>query len=140
MALKEIKTTIQISATPQRVWEVLTDFNQYKNWNPFITSVEGDFKVGEIVSINAGGMKFKPKVLEYKENKEVRWLGKFLFKGLFDGEHSFVIIDNEDGSSTFEHNEVFRGILVGLFSNKLDTETKKGFIDMNNELKKIAES
>ena len=140
MATKEIKTSIQILATPQRVWEVLTDFNEYKTWNPFITSVEGDFKVGNNVSINAGGMKFKPVVLEYKENEEIRWLGKFLFKGLFDGEHSFVIIDNEDGTSMFEHNEVFNGILVGLFSNKLDTETKQGFIEMNNELKRIAES
>lgn len=140
MAHKEIKTTIQINATPQRVWEVLTDFDQYKNWNPFISLVKGDFIVGEKISITAGGMKFKPEVLEYNKYEEIRWLGNLLFKGLFDGEHSFVIIDNGDGTSTFNHEEVFNGILVGLFSNKLDTETKEGFIQMNNELKKIAES
>ena len=113
MAQKEIKTSIDISSPPATVWKILTDFPAYESWNPFITSVEGEFIVGEKVKINAGGMKFKPKVLAYKENQEIRWKGKFLVKGLFDGEHSFVIIDNGDGTSTFKQEEIFTGILVG---------------------------
>ena len=140
MAQKEIKTSIHISAPPEIVWEVLTAFSDYENWNPFITNVEGDFIVGEKVKINAGGMKFKPKVLVYDTNQEVKWVGKLFLKGLFDGEHSFVLIDNGDGSTTFRHEESFSGILVGLFKKKLDTETTQGFIDMNNRLKALAEA
>jgi len=95
--------------------------------------------VGEKVKINAGGMKFKPKVLVYKENQEIRWKGKFLVKGLFDGEHSFVIIDNGDGTSTFKQEEIFTGILVGMFKKKLDSDTKNGFEEMNKKLKELAE-
>jgi len=51
MAQKEIKTAIDISAPPETVWEILTAFSDYENWNPFITSVEGDFIVGEKVKI-----------------------------------------------------------------------------------------
>lgn len=140
MAQKEIKTSIEISATPEEVWKGLTDFQAYENWNPFLKSVEGEFIVGEKVKINAGGMKFKPKVLVYEENEEVRWKGKFLFKGLFDGEHIFKIIDNKDGTVTFRQDEIFSGILVGLFSKKLDRETKPGFEAMNLKLKEIVES
>ena len=139
LAQKEIKTSIEISASPESVWEVLTDFPAYSNWNPFLTCVEGDFIEGEKVRINAGGMKFKPEVLVFRKNEEIRWLGKFLFKGLFDGEHSFILIDNGDGTSTFKHEEKFTGLLVGLFSKKLDSETKPGFEKMNKRLKKLSE-
>ena len=86
-----------------------------------------------------GGMKFKPLVLKYDEKKELRWLGILYFKGLFDGEHSFQILDNKNGTCTFLQEEKFNGILVGLFAKKLDNDTKSGFIDMNLKLKKLAE-
>jgi len=139
MAQKEIKTSIQINGTPEQVWKVFSDFKDYPNWNPFLTMVEGDMRVGEKIKINAGGMKFKPTILSYKENKELKWIGRFLFKGLFDGEHSFEIIDNANGTVTFKHEEKFKGLLVGLFAKKLDTETKTGFEKMNLKLKELVE-
>ncbi len=139
IAQKEIKTSIEIDSTPEKVWEVLTKFSDYENWNPFLKSVEGEMKVGNNIKINAGGMKFKPKLLVYQEHKEIRWIGKLLFKGLFDGEHILKIVDNKDGSITFKHEEIFTGILVGLFSKKLDAETKPGFEAMNKKLKELAE-
>lgn len=140
MARKEIKTTIQIAASPEKVWKVLTDFDQYPNWNPFISSATGNFVVGQSIEINAGGMKFKPTVLAFDEHKELRWLGKLLFSGVFDGEHSFQIIDNNDGTVTFNHEEKFSGLLVGMFAKKLDTDTKQGFEQMNQKLKELAEA
>ncbi|MBL7817918.1 MAG: SRPBCC domain-containing protein [Saprospiraceae bacterium] len=116
MAKKEIKTAIDIAASPEAIWSVLTHFSEYKNWNPFIKLVEGDFRVGNRVKINAGGMVFRPEVLVFNPNKEIVWLGKLLFTGLFDGEHRFTIIDNGNGECTFKHEERFNGLLVGLFS------------------------
>lgn len=140
MAQKQIKTEITIKSTPEKVWQILTDLENYPNWNPFILSASGELKVDEQIKIELADMKFKPKVLVYEENKELRWIGKFLFKGVFDGEHSFQIVDNNDGTVTFKHEEIFNGILVGLFSKKLDTETKNGFIQMNEKLKELAEA
>ena len=34
-AVREIKTQIEINAAPERVWAVLTDFQQTPSWNPF---------------------------------------------------------------------------------------------------------
>ena len=140
MAQLEIKTSIIINATPPEIWKVLINFSAYENWNPFIRSVDGDFKVGNKIKINAGGMNFKPEVLVFDENKEIRWIGRLFMKGIFDGEHSFRIIGNNDNTSTFKHEEIFKGLLVGLFRKKLNSETRQGFLSMNAQLKKLVEN
>jgi Polyketide cyclase / dehydrase and lipid transport len=38
---KEIVTEIEINAAPSRVWQVLTDFEKYPIWNPFIKKITG---------------------------------------------------------------------------------------------------
>lgn len=139
MAHKEIKTSIDISAPPETIWKILTDFEDYENWNPFITKISGEKREGGKLKALIGGMKFTPLILKYVDKKELRWLGILYFKGLFDGEHSFQIIDNKNGSCTFLQEEKFNGILVGLFAKKLDNDTKSGFIDMNLKLKELAE-
>jgi len=141
----EIKTQITINATPDKVWAVLTDFENYPNWNPFIKSITGEPKVGSqitvsIVSPEGKSMTFKPEVLTFEQNKEFRWLGKLWFKGVFDGEHKFELIDNGNGTTIFNHSETFKGILVGLFKKQLENSTKKGFERMNVNLKKLVES
>ncbi|MFZ4545382.1 MAG: hypothetical protein ACOYOA_15120 [Saprospiraceae bacterium] len=71
--------------------------------------------------------------------KEFRWIGHLLFKGLFDGEHKFELIDNGNGTTTFRQSEKFNGILVPLFKKMLDINTRNGFMAMNEQLKNRAE-
>ena len=141
---KEIKTEIQINATPERVWAILTDFDAYPTWNPFIKSLTGEVKVGNTITARieppkAKGMTFKPKVLVFEANQEFRWLGHLLIPGLFDGEHKFQLIDNGNGTTTFIQSEKFKGILVPLFKKMLDINTVNGFNEMNQKLKEIVE-
>jgi len=139
MARFTIKTNIDINATQEEVWQVLTDFDQYPAWNPFITKAVGDFRLNETVAITAGGMNFTPKIIAFEKLKEIRWVGRLFFKGLFDGEHTFLISKNEDGTIRFQHNEHFSGLLVGFFKSMLESKTKKGFEEMNQQLKALAE-
>lgn len=137
---KEIKTQILIEATPERVWEVLTDFKRYPNWNPFIKSLQGKVKEGEKIIVRleppgAKGMTFKPEVLAFNTNKEFKWIGHLFFPGLFDGEHRFELIDNGNGTTTFIQAEKFKGILVRMLSKMLDGSTLNGFKAMNEQLK-----
>jgi hypothetical protein len=141
---KEIKTEIIINVTPDKVWSILTDFDNYSNWNPFIKSIKGNVAVGNIIIARmeppgANGMTFKPKVLVFESNKEFRWMGHLLFPGLFDGEHKFELIDNGNGTTTFIQSEKFNGILVPLFKKMLDINTVDGFNQMNQKLKTLAE-
>ena len=36
----ELTTFVDIDATPERVWQVLTDLPAYAEWNPFITEAD----------------------------------------------------------------------------------------------------
>ncbi len=140
----EIKTEITINASPAKVWRILTNFKNYPNWNPFIKSVTGPVKVGNKVTTRieppeASGMTFKPTILAFEPNQELRWLGKLLFAGLFDGEHKFELFDTGNGTSRFVQSEKFSGILVPLFKRQLNDNTKRGFEAMNEKLKEMAE-
>lgn len=141
MMIKKIETEIVIEQTPQKIWKILTDFENYGNWNPFIKSITGKVEIKNIIKIsiqspNSSKMIFKLRVLTKVDNVEISWLGSILFKGLFDGNHKFELIDNYNGTTTFKHSEEFSGIFAQFFNPE---NTKKGFILMNEELKKIAE-
>ena len=141
----EIKTEIEIAATAERVWSILTNFSAYPQWNPFIRSISGTVKTGErltafIQPVDDKGMSFRPTVLVALPNQELRWLGHFLLHGIFDGEHYFQIEPVAPGRVRFIHGEKFSGILVGLAKSKLEGGTKSEFIAMNQAIKKLAEA
>lgn len=141
--MQHIETEILINASPEKVWAVLTDFEHHPKWNPFIKSIEGEKAVGKQLKVaiqppGGGGMTFKPEVLAFEANKEFRWKGKLLVKGIFDGEHYFRLADAGNGATRFSHGEKFSGFLVALMGSMLD-KTKAGFELMNEALKKECE-
>ncbi len=136
---KEIRTEISIQSTPEAVWGVLTDFNRYAEWNPFIASITGEVKEGSRIEVTIGKMKFKPQVLVFRKNEEFRWLGHLGMKGLFDGEHIFELQPLAGGGTKLTHREKFSGILVRLFNKMLEKDTLPGFISMNEALKERVE-
>lgn len=141
---KEINTEILIHATPETIWAIFADFKNYQTWNPFLKSISGEVKKGNKIKAviqqnEKSTMTFTPVVLAFEPRKELRWLGRLLFAGLFDGEHCFELIDHGNGTTTFRHSEKFNGILVPLFAKQLDNTTKAGFERMNRKLKELAE-
>lgn len=142
---KEIKVETIIKASPEKIWTILTNFESYPNWNPFVKYIKGNFEVGNKIEVkiappDAKTMVFKPIVTSFEENKKLSWLGVLLFRGVFDGEHKFELIDNKNGTTTLIQSEYFVGILVPLFAKQLDINTKNGFIAMNQKIKELAEA
>jgi len=142
--MKRIETQISIQATPEKVWNTLTDFEQHTKWNPFIQSISGEKKVGSILTVtlqppDVKAMTFKPKILVCDEGKELRWLGKLGINGLFDGEHYFILSPEDGDGTLFIHGEKFSGMLVPLLGRVL-RDTKKGFSLMNKALKRRCEA
>jgi hypothetical protein len=141
--MKEVSTSIEIAAPPERVWSVLTDFPAHPDWNPFIRSISGQPKPGEKLTVRiqppgGKGMMFRPTVLEAQANRELRWKGKLLVRGLFDGEHFFKLRPTQVGTH-FVHGERFSGILVALMKASSFEQIERGFTAMNEALKRAAE-
>jgi hypothetical protein len=142
--MKELHSEIEIQASDKRVWHLLTDFASFPQWNPFIRQAKGEAKVGARLEVliqpsGASGMTFKPVVLKVEPNRELRWLGRLLMPGLFDGEHIFTIETLDANRIRFTQREIFTGLLVPLFARSLDTDTRRGFEEMNQVLKSRAE-
>lgn len=135
-----ISTSIIIKATPSTIWSILMDFENYAQWNPFIQSIQGDTKIGGQLYVKIGSMQFKPIVQTNQVHVHFSWLGKLWMKGLFDGCHQFELKQLDEYHCEFIHSETFTGIAVPLFKNKLNTEIRQGFQQLNNALKIKAES
>ena len=70
-------------------------------------------------------------------DRELRWLGRVLLPGIFDGEHAFVIEPQANGCR-LRHEETFSGLLVPAFGAMLD-DTARSFADLNAALKRRVE-
>ncbi|NIV71377.1 MAG: SRPBCC domain-containing protein [Calditrichae bacterium] len=142
--MRELETELEISAPDTIVWNILTDFDRYPDWNPFITEIEGRLQENARLQAfirppGSKGMTFKPTILRVASEREFRWRGRLLFPGLFDGEHIFLIEPINEAQVRFIQKEIFRGILVPLLWNSLNTSTRQGFMAMNQALKERAE-
>ena len=142
--LMELHTQIMIRSTPAKVWSILTDFPAYPSWNPFIISINGRPAVGERLEVrmqppDAARMTFKPKVTAFQVNEKFQWLGHFIIPGIFDGEHTFALEAQPDGTVLFSQSEHFSGLFVAFFRKMLNDNTRRGFEAMNQKLKERAE-
>lgn len=142
--MKSLYTEIEISAPANTVWKILTDFDSYPDWNPFIRSFDGHPEPGRqfSVTIQPTGKKpmtFKPVCLSLIPDEEFRWLGHLFISGLFDGEHIFELKELSDTRTLLIQRENFQGLLVPLLWRQLQTSTRSGFEQMNQQLKNRAE-
>jgi hypothetical protein len=134
---KSLRTEIEINASADKVWEVLTDFSSYPEWNPFIVSAKGEARVGAVLTNRLRGngtvTTFSPTVLAAEPGRELRWLGRFGVPGIVDGEHYFLIESLGPDRSRLVQGETFTGILVPFAGGALDVEDN--FAAMNTALK-----
>ena len=88
----ELHTQVDIDATPETVWSLLTDLDHYAEWNPFIVEASGDVAVGNRLTNRMqppGGkaMTIKPAVTAVEPAQTFEWLGHLGVRGVFDGRH-----------------------------------------------------
>lgn len=139
-----LHSQVEIAASADRVWTILTNFGAYPDWNPFIRQIRGTPEPGARLEVRiqpsgTRGMTFRPVVLTAERPTELRWLGRLLLPGIFDGEHAFRIGPLPGVGVLFEQSERFSGVLVPVLRSGLDRDTKRGFEAMNAALKARAE-
>jgi hypothetical protein len=72
--------TIEISAPPERVWEVMTDIENWPRWNPDIrkTSVKGPLEEGTEFTWESGPGTISSTLQAVEPEKLLAWTGKTL--------------------------------------------------------------
>jgi hypothetical protein len=141
---KQLTSRIDIDATPDRVWQVLSDFASYPLWNPFIVKADGVAQpdtrlVMRMQPVGARGITLRPTVVEATPGHRLRWRGSVGIPGVFDAEHCFTITAREGGGVRLSQDERFTGVLVPFMARSLDRHTLPAFEAMNAALKNRAE-
>ena len=137
--MKELRTEIEIQASPEKVWQILTALDKWPEWNPFISSALGKAEVGAKVDISVPSgskkMVLHCKVIRVEPNRELCWKYHVLLPALFEGEHSFTIEPLGSNRVHFIDREIFHGWLVPLQAKDIDTNSRGGFEAMDKALK-----
>jgi hypothetical protein len=141
---KRLTSSIDIEAPAEKVWELLIDFTAYPTWNPFITRAEGPVEVGgrltlRMQPVGGSAITLRPTVVEVVEGHRLRWQGRLGVRGLFDGDHLFVLEPHGATRSRLVQQEQFSGLLVPFLQRSLDRGTLPAFHAMNAALKDRAE-
>ena len=120
--MKTIEVDVEIAASPARVWEILTDFQHYPEWNPAMLQVQGSPTLNTLVEVQfktiSKMITVSAMIISVEVERELRWRGPAsgLFRLLLRGEHYWRLVPlGSEGTKLFQ-GERFSGPLVPLFS------------------------
>ena len=139
----ELTSFVDIDATPERLWQVLTDLPAYAEWNPFITEAAGAVVVGERLLVHVPPVyafvaaTLRPAVLEVVPCRRLRLrsrLDRFALPGLFHVELTWTISDHDGGVRLWQQDQ-FGGLLAPLLFRSLNRHRLAAFNAMNAALK-----
>ncbi len=139
--MKSFEATTMIQASPEMIWQILTDAKGYPKWDPNMVRLEGTVALGQKIKAYTTldpGRAFPAKVTVFEPGRQMVWTSG-LPLGLFKGERTFMITPHGDGSVTVKAQEVFTGMLMPLFGRAIPDLTQT-FRDFVAGLKQEAES
>lgn len=139
--MKSFSTEVNIDASAQTVWNILTDASSYQEWDPNMISLDGTIAPGETLTITTKldpNRAFKPKVEVFEPNRKMVWKSGMPL-GLFSGERTFTLTPQGDDSVKFAMKEEFSGLLLPLFGGSIP-DMNPVFDEFGKALKQRAEN
>ena len=131
---RETSVSIDIQADPKTVWGLLTNAENYPNWNSTVISIEGKIALGENIQLKSyldPNRVFKLAVKEVEPEKRLVW-------GDAMGKREYKLTPNSNGQTNFSMTEKIGGPLFPLFA-KMIPSFDESFEKFANDLKKEAE-
>ncbi|MGI9609837.1 MAG: SRPBCC family protein [Acidimicrobiia bacterium] len=139
--MTKYSVTRSISATPETIWALLTDAENYPSWNPAVLGIEGRIAEGERIhlkSIVNPDRVFKLKVSDVDAPSSMVWSDGMPL-GLFTGARTFTLAPSGDGTTEFSMEEVYTGLMAGLITKSIPDMTDS-FNQFADGLKQAAEA
>lgn len=134
----------EIAAPAERVWNVLTDFASYPQWNPMLVRMQGQPVVGGTLRFRAAlgplRVPLTAEVVVAEPGRELRWIGlaQHGLRRVASGEHYFLIDPIDGGHCRLGHGEEFRGWLVPN-STRIADALKPQYEKVNHAIRERAE-
>ena len=141
--MKRVRTQLDLPASAEDAWAVLSDLSGWSGWNPVIPKIEGDGRVGGTVAFDivvepGRPMKLNAKFSEWEAPRAIAWGAGI--PGVFGGEHFLRLEPRGDGRCRILHGEDFRGLVPTLlFGAKRIRSIEEAYARMNEALAKELE-
>ena len=128
---------IDVAAPPQVVWEVLTRFENWPNWNPEVKSLSfpGPLAPGTEFRWKSGPGTIVSTLERVEAPNYIAWRGRTL---TIDAYHEWWL-EPRDGGTQVRTQESFSGLLARLLRGTLQKALDKSFKDALERLKREAE-
>ena len=143
--MQEIKTEIEISAPPSKVWGIITDIDKWQEWSPIINSSNGETTIGSKLSITMmgkeegkDGPKYNPVITELNEPSYFHWRAHMIAGFIFTNDKIFELKETESGTH-LTHTETFKGLLAPIFCGQMEKGVPPMLNSINKALKELAE-
>lgn len=114
--MKYFEASSSIKASPQKVWQVLTDGEKFPTWDSGIERFEGKIAPGATVKLYVKvnpGRAFPLKVTELTANRRMVFSGGMPL-GLFKGVRTYTLEPDAVGGTSFHMREEYTGPLLGM--------------------------
>jgi hypothetical protein len=97
-----VTLTSTIVGTKQDVWDTLTDFAAYGEWNPVVTAASGEAREGgeldlEVILPGHDPESLEAQILIFRPERKLRWQDRLVLPGVRDWEYEFVLDPVEGG-------------------------------------------
>jgi uncharacterized protein YndB with AHSA1/START domain len=138
--MKAFAAKTMIRATPERIWNLLTDAAGYTRWNNTVDKVTGKIAPGERVTVHPKinpGRAFPVKVTEFEAPRKMVWTGGMPF-GIFKGARTFTLTPRQNGDVEFSMREEYTGLLAPLIGRSIP-DLQPAFDEFASDLKQAAE-
>lgn len=113
--------TTTINASPDTIWAILADAAGYPDWDPGIDHVEGTLAAGESVkffTVIDPSQAFAVKVTTFEPGAKMVLTGGMPM-GIFKSERTHTLTPGDDGTTTFQTEEVFSGLMLTFIKGKI---------------------
>lgn len=138
-----VQTKIRVDALPSDVWNVLTDFESYPQWNTMIPRFKGEANPGAEVrlSLRIGFVDLPINARMIKaDGNELRWGGPTGLLSCFVGGEHYFRLRAQNESTLVYHGEEFFGWFVPSRADVLVQQLKPIYQTLSQALKKRVES
>ena len=135
----------QIDASPERVYDVLTDLERYSEWNPWIIAVRGDGRVGgppveAEVKLGNKTMTVGHRILVAAPPQVFQWCDVGWFTHFVYGQRTRYVRARPDGGVDYHVELLLAGSLVWLVRVLYERHLRAGMDAETAALKARAES
>jgi hypothetical protein len=117
---RECAVTADIAATPERIWQLMTDADDMVRWNSTLTRMGGTISPGGTVEMEvpeAPGTVFRIEVTTFTPPREMVWTqgNPIMFRGV----RTYRLRPLDAGRTRFEMIEVFSGLVLPMAAGRL---------------------